>query len=611
MPTGDRWTPSPGSTASGRCCTRGDARRRSQRLGEPRHPCVPGRPLRRSQPVPSVVRPPARPPVDRPRSHGSMTLTSAAALDAHPHRWPMLLLLAAAELLGMSLWFAASAVAPELQRQWGLTASQTGWLTAAVQAGFVAGTAAAAILNLADVIPSRWYFAVSATLGAVVNVALLAAPTYPLALVSRFFTGFCLAGVYPPAMKMIATWFSSGRGLAIGTVVGALTVGKAVPYLAHALAGSRVAPVVVVVSGGALVGAVLVAAGYRDAGATVAPGDGWLSGAHVGAVQLLDVDHGLCRSERCGARPRGWRRALGGGARSAGVRSHRRGGIGVRVGWLGCGSDRARAARDSGHGSERQLRRRHRRLVRVERLGHGRRRVAVGVLRHRRFGAVQHDGHEIGAVARGRHCADPADVARIPADDGEHSARSAARRLGRLAVGVRRTSDRPGLGYRVDSAAPGGEGGGGRGAALRHYEDPNVAAVVVGRPRRAGRYDPRAAVNTYVDPMHAARHRQRDLPRAGAGAAQRDRLPIGEVSSDLHQRCAGDAHDEPHRPIAVGVHLEPGRRQDACSIRAAGVWHHGVAGEGVARRNGAHAQRDGEIAADDAAADRIGRVAAA
>src|SRR5438094_532468 len=154
-----------------------------------------------------------------------MTLTGATALDAHPHRWPMLLLLAAAELLGMSLWFAASAVAPELQRQWGLTASQTGWLTAAVQAGFVAGTATAAVLNLADVIPSRWYFAGSATLGAVVNAALLAAPTYPLALVSRFFTGFCLAGVYPPAMKMIATWFSSDRCLAIGAVLGLLAFG--------------------------------------------------------------------------------------------------------------------------------------------------------------------------------------------------------------------------------------------------------------------------------------------------------------------------------------------------------------------------------------------------
>src|SRR2546426_6720440 len=48
------------------------------------------------------------------------------------------------------------------------------------------------------------------------------------------------------------------------------------------------------------------------------------------------------------------------------------------------------------------------------------------------------------------------------------------------------------------------------------------------------RSDPRAPVNTYVDPMHAARHRQRDLPRAGAGAAQRDRLPIGSLRSEEH-----------------------------------------------------------------------------
>jgi MFS family permease len=57
----------------------------------------------------------------------------------------------------------------------------------------------------------------------------------PVALASRFLTGFMLAGVYPPAMKMIATWFRRNRGLAIGTVVGALTVGKATPYLLKTL----------------------------------------------------------------------------------------------------------------------------------------------------------------------------------------------------------------------------------------------------------------------------------------------------------------------------------------------------------------------------------------
>src|SRR5687768_10838513 len=72
--------------------------------------------------------------------------------------WFALALLASAELLGMSLWFTASAVSPELQRLWSLSASQAGWLTTAVQLGFVGGTAVAALLNLADVLPSRWYF---------------------------------------------------------------------------------------------------------------------------------------------------------------------------------------------------------------------------------------------------------------------------------------------------------------------------------------------------------------------------------------------------------------------------------------------------------------------
>ena len=171
--------------------------------------------------------------------------------DSHPLRWRTLGLLAIAELLGMSLWFAASAVSTQLAAEWSLSASQTGWLTTIVQLGFVAGTAVSAMLNLADVIPSKRLFAVSALAGAAVNAAMVASPSYELALVLRFFTGFFLAGVYPPAMKMIATWFRSQRGLAIGTIAGALTIGKATPYLVHALPDAGVAAVVLTASGGA------------------------------------------------------------------------------------------------------------------------------------------------------------------------------------------------------------------------------------------------------------------------------------------------------------------------------------------------------------------------
>ena len=176
----------------------------------------------------------------------------------------MLALLSVAELLGMSLWFTASAVSPQLSELWSLSPSQAGWLTTVVQLGFVAGTALAAVLNLADIFPSRYYLAVCALGAALANLLLLAVPGYAPALVLRFATGLLLAGVYPPAMKMIATWFRTGRGFAIGTIVGALTVGKAAPYLVSALGTVVYTGVIVSTSLGAVAAAALVAAFYRD-----------------------------------------------------------------------------------------------------------------------------------------------------------------------------------------------------------------------------------------------------------------------------------------------------------------------------------------------------------
>jgi MFS family permease len=164
----------------------------------------------------------------------------------------------------MSLWFAGTAVAPQLAERWSLSQSEAGWLASAVQLGFVAGTAIAALLNLADTLPSRSYFAGAAILGAGFNALLVFAPGFPEAIALRFLTGASLAGVYPPAMKMIATWFQSRRGLAIGTIVGALTLGKASPYLVQAVPNATLEAIVLSASLGAVVAALLVAIGYRD-----------------------------------------------------------------------------------------------------------------------------------------------------------------------------------------------------------------------------------------------------------------------------------------------------------------------------------------------------------
>jgi MFS family permease len=185
-------------------------------------------------------------------------------VDTDPRRWRMLGILSVAELLGMSLWFAASAVSPQLAVRWALDSQQTGWLTTIVQLGFVFGTALAAMLNVADIVPSRRLFAGTAAAAAIANAAILVAPGYESALALRFFTGFFLAGVYPPAMKMISTWFQSQRGLAIGTIVGALTVGKATPYLIHALPNVGVDSVILTASAGAILASFLVIAAYHD-----------------------------------------------------------------------------------------------------------------------------------------------------------------------------------------------------------------------------------------------------------------------------------------------------------------------------------------------------------
>ncbi|MFQ5689160.1 MAG: MFS transporter [Gemmatimonadota bacterium] len=146
--------------------------------------------------------------------------------------------LALAELMVMSLWFSASAVAPELSAEWGLGAAAGAWLTMSVQLGFVAGAVLSATLTLSDVWSPRRLLAGSAVLGSAftASVAVFAHGPGP-AIVLRFLTGMTLAGVYPPGMKIMAGWYRRGRGTAIGILVGALTVGSALPFLLRVAGG--------------------------------------------------------------------------------------------------------------------------------------------------------------------------------------------------------------------------------------------------------------------------------------------------------------------------------------------------------------------------------------
>jgi MFS family permease len=169
-----------------------------------------------------------------------------------------LALLAAALVLCMTTWFSASAVLPQLRDEWHLSSTGRAWLTIAVQLGFVAGALLSSVLNLSDVVDPRWVIAGGAFGAAVANALLLTADGPGSALPLRAATGFFLAGVYAPALKLMATWFVRGRGVALGTLVGALTLGSATPHLVNGLGGLDWHVVIVVTSLLTLAGGVLV-----------------------------------------------------------------------------------------------------------------------------------------------------------------------------------------------------------------------------------------------------------------------------------------------------------------------------------------------------------------
>jgi MFS family permease len=179
-------------------------------------------------------------------------------------RWPMLAWICLAELGALSLWFSATAVIPALRTAWMSTDAQA-WLSMAVTIGFVLGTVVSAVLTLADFVGARRLFVLSAIGGSLANAALLVViDSLPLVLAARFLTGLAMAGTYPPAMKLAASWFVADRGLAVGSLVGALTAGGALPYLINFAGALAWPPVIAATSLAALGGALVMAAFVRD-----------------------------------------------------------------------------------------------------------------------------------------------------------------------------------------------------------------------------------------------------------------------------------------------------------------------------------------------------------
>ncbi|MGE0241494.1 MAG: nitrate/nitrite transporter [Parvibaculaceae bacterium] len=184
--------------------------------------------------------------------------TPGAAVGADASRWIALALICIAVVLSMTTWFSATAITQELQRDLSLSPAVLPWLTNGVQIGFVIGALAASLVSLPDVVRLGRLMAVSAGLAAFANLLLLTEPGPAMLIALRVATGIALAGVYPPALKFVATWFVSGRGLALGAVIGALTLGSSLPHLFRALSANFAwQSVVIAASAATLAGAAL------------------------------------------------------------------------------------------------------------------------------------------------------------------------------------------------------------------------------------------------------------------------------------------------------------------------------------------------------------------
>ena len=178
-----------------------------------------------------------------------MSSGDVSASHATPSRaWAMLALIGTALILSMTTWFSATAILADLRTQFDLSEGAASWLTNAVQLGFVVAALGFAVSGIVDALPIRGLMSGCALLAAAANASLLVVPDAAWLFIARFITGAALAGVYPPALKLIASWFIRGRGLAMGAAVGALTLGSSAPYLVRALGTAVDWRLVVVVS---------------------------------------------------------------------------------------------------------------------------------------------------------------------------------------------------------------------------------------------------------------------------------------------------------------------------------------------------------------------------
>ncbi|MEO5845548.1 MAG: MFS transporter [Caldimonas sp.] len=213
-------------------------------------------------------------------------MSNANELNAARRRRRAVAVIVLSQWLGTSLWFSPSGAADGLMARLGIDAAGFGWLIAATQLGFIAGTLGFAATGIADRFPASRIFALSCVAGAAVNAALaLPGIDYAAAWALRFAVGLSLAGIYPLGMKMIVQWVGGRPAAALGWLVGMLALGTAMPHALRASGASWPWEMVVVASSAlALVGAASIAFLGDGPFAAAAPNVGTAGASKPGAV---------------------------------------------------------------------------------------------------------------------------------------------------------------------------------------------------------------------------------------------------------------------------------------------------------------------------------------
>ena len=130
-----------------------------------------------------------------------------------------------------SLWFAGNAILPNLVEYFHLQNANIAHFISAVQFGFITGTFTFALSGIVDRFVATRIFFLCSVLAAFCNISIVILNTNEvILLVSRFLTGFFLAGIYPVGMKIASDHYQKGLGKSLGLLVGALVLGTAFPH---------------------------------------------------------------------------------------------------------------------------------------------------------------------------------------------------------------------------------------------------------------------------------------------------------------------------------------------------------------------------------------------